>query len=208
MDVIVLPSYIALWLFSLFQCVLLLVLARQVGRILLRVEPSAGAAVTNDGPRIGDILSITSIQDIADRLIPIASATQDTLLIFTTPGCTSCKSVYPAVKALPSLPDLRVVVISGADSPDNDDIGKDLEGHGIPYIVAPTLPRLLNLTSPPYAIMIDTERRVITKGVVNHLLHLESLVNARRHGVATAEEFQARHIQLHHSHELSERSAS
>jgi methylamine dehydrogenase accessory protein MauD len=202
MDGILLPSYLGLWLFALIQFILLLALARQVGRILLRVEPSAGAAVTNSGPQIGDVLSIATIQDAHDRSIPIIEGESATLLVFTTPGCSSCDGVYPALKALARPDDLRILVVSGTEGPANERIARDLQKERIPYIVAPSLPKMLGILSPPYAVLIDKERRVLTKGVVNHLLHLESLINARQHGVATANEFEALHQQMHHAHSI------
>jgi methylamine dehydrogenase accessory protein MauD len=48
----------------------------------------------------------------------------------------------------------------------------------IPYIASESISRRYGVTSPPYAIILDPQRIVLGKGIVNHMDHLESLLNA------------------------------
>ena len=52
----------------------------------------------------------------------------------------------------------------------------------IPYVISPDLALKYNISITPYAIFVDKGGIVRGKGMVNHLEHLESFLNANELG--------------------------
>ena len=144
-----------------------------------------GAAVTSDGPEIGDTIPLTHVEDSEGRPLALrGNDARDTLLVFVSPGCSSCKDVFPAVKTLArsEAKIMRFIVASVTEHHKNHELADELKKVGIPYVSSPDFAHSLNVMSPPYAVLIDSEGVVRTKGMTNHIVHLESLINAYRSG--------------------------
>lgn len=49
----------------------------------------------------------------------------------------------------------------------------------VPFALSPRAGIVYGVSSTPYALLIDAEGKLVQKGVVNHLEHLESLLEYR-----------------------------
>jgi len=197
MNSFLLISYFVLWIVVIAQFIAIMALAHQLGRILLQMRPDIGAAAINDGPDVGEQLPVTVITDYKDRRLSLiqSDVTKKTLLLFTSPTCPSCEDLYPAVKTLTrSEKDiLDVILISIIEVNGYEKrMASIFNNTQINTVISPRFAEEMNITGTPYAILIDSEAFVRSKGIVNNIIHLESLINADRLGVATINEYYKR----------------
>ncbi|MBI3468105.1 MAG: hypothetical protein HY000_34295 [Planctomycetes bacterium] len=179
-------SYVALWALVLVQSVLILAMLRQIGVLHLRIAP-AGARILSFGPEIGDPVSPVTLQDMenpADELRVCGTMDSDLFLLFVTPTCAVCTSLMPAIKPLmrQSNGDLRwgIVAFGGrarcAEFRHRYHLGEVL------FAYAPEIRNQYKIAATPYALLIARDGHLISKGLVNHMEHLESIVAVLKPG--------------------------
>jgi methylamine dehydrogenase accessory protein MauD len=192
-----LVSYFALWAVVLILIFAFAVLARQIGIMHERLGAS-GARMTNVGPEIGELIPARTVSDISGRQIELGGvSSKPTLLTFMSATCASCSEVAPALRALwkneRRQVNFVVVSVSGSEE-DNRAFISRFGFEGIPYVLSPELGTAYRVLSPPYGLLLDNAGVVKTKGVVNRLEHLESLLNAAELGAPTMESYMAKRL--------------
>jgi methylamine dehydrogenase accessory protein MauD len=186
-------SHIALWVVVLIQGLVLIALLRQIGLLHLRLQPT-GARTTNVGPEIGESLPRTQVEDIFGRRIEIAEPGRPQLLLFVAPDCDVCGELMLAVKTIARREANRlgfVVLTSSEDKDLNTSYVKRHGLHSIPYVASSTVVARLGVFGFPYAMLIDGNGIVRSKGIVNHIEHLESIIESLSAGHATMEDYVA-----------------
>jgi methylamine dehydrogenase accessory protein MauD len=168
------------WILLLIEGLALVIIMREIGRIHLRLGPPYGARGLRDGLDIGSLVPPVTAKDQYQQQREIGGkSTKPLLLLFMAVGCPSCRSLSPALETFQrGYPELDVVVAIESD-------GRSVEGmlarenlEKIRCFVDGNLARHFQIRIYPYAILLDTAGRVISKGVVNNLEHLESLVHS------------------------------
>jgi methylamine dehydrogenase accessory protein MauD len=184
-------AVVGLWL--VVGCLALVVagLARQIGLLHRRIAP-AGARMMIDGPAVGDTVASAPITDIYGRVHDLPAPGLHTLLVFMAPGCEVCADLLPSVKSLVKSERswLRVVLISLSETWDVNDLyvrSHSLES--IPLIASKQLATDYGVSAPPYGVIVGPDVQVISKGIVGHFEHLESLINSARLGYDTLEAY-------------------
>ena len=129
--------------------VAVLVLAREVGMLRLRLGPSAALEISHEGPEVGGTTGL--IERFA-----LEPPNEFALAVFTSVGCHVCRVLGPAVDALRREPSLSVMTFE--ETADSD----VWDALGIPGV--------------PYALAMDTEGTVLAKGTFNNLAQLESVI--------------------------------
>jgi methylamine dehydrogenase accessory protein MauD len=179
-------SYIALWAFVILEAVVILALMRQVGLLHLRLG-ATGARLGNTGPELGERApEITGYDVNSGRSVKLShSIGKSTMLVFISPGCSSCDDLMPGVVALDHHEkDTNFIVVSDlADDRANREFIKRDHLNGIQFIANPKIVDDYHIGGSPYAVLVDAQGIVRSKGLVNHLEHLESLLNARDLGL-------------------------
>jgi methylamine dehydrogenase accessory protein MauD len=185
MNGIWLISYLALWLIVALLFLGVVVLARQIGLLHRRLVP-ASARMMNYGPKIGERAPIVTTVDAQGREVSLGVARgKQTLLVFMSATCPSCAELAPALKSVwkSERDSVEVVVVSlGGDEKTNRNFVTRHKLDDIPYVLSKALGNEYNVLAPPYGVLIDETGVVRSKGVVNHLDHLESLLEAARIG--------------------------
>ena len=129
--------------------VALLALAREVGMLRLRLGPAAALEIPEEGPEPGQQLDlIDRFAAIGDRAVALA--------VFTSEGCSVCRSLEPAIASLSGHPAVAVEVF---DEVADRDVWERL---GIP--------------GSPFSIALDPDGTVLAKGTFNNLAQLESVL--------------------------------
>ncbi len=176
-------SYFVLWGLFILQSLVVLLLLRQVGVLHLRVRPS-GARVLAIGPEIGRSAPGVLLEDMDNRKrqLRISQAMgTDVFLIFISPRCAVCATLMPAVKALAQQSKGRlqwaVVAFGGREQAWEFRRKNGLDSLLFAYVPEITKQYQVNLS--PYAILIRKDGIVISKGLVNHVEHLESLLEVK-----------------------------
>lgn len=189
MNQLLLVSYVAVWLLVLLLCLAVLVLARQIGLIQRRVGPLP-ARTEASGPSLGDRVEPLEAAGLDGRPVMVGGRRERaTLLVFLSARCGACKDLAPAMRSLwkseRAWLDLLAVLLGGDEAANREFVSqRALEK--IPAVNG-DLGERLGVRHPPYAVLIDRDGTVRAKGVVNHLEHLESLLNTLEAGHSTME---------------------
>lgn len=187
-------SQILLWLVFLAQAVAILALARQVGVLHERIAP-AGALTLHQTLKAGDEAPRHSVIDFWGRPYEIGGVcARSQLIMFVSPDCPICKSLLPIVKSAAAAERswLDVVFASDGDEAEHRDFAERYGLKPFGYLLSERLGRSFQVSKLPYGVLIDEAGKVAALGVLNSREHLESLFEAKRHKVASLQDFYAR----------------
>ena len=129
--------------------VAVLALAREVGLLRLRLGPGSALELPEEGPPVFGRV------DLADRF-RFDPETTLALAVFTSDGCHVCRSLEPSLRVLEGDP--RVAVASFEEDADAG------------------VWRELDIPGSPFAVALDREGTVLSKGTFNNLAQLESVL--------------------------------
>jgi methylamine dehydrogenase accessory protein MauD len=171
-----------LWLGLLAELVMIIVLARQIGRLNQRLAP-VGARSGPSGPDLGARVEPFSLSTVEGSVIALGDPRSTAfMLVFVSPACPACIELVPALRTLHMTDrELKVVLVSvvgdhheAASFKVNGRIGP------LQLAIGEQLAREWDIRVTPYVVVISSEGFVRAKGVANHMEHLESLVDAAR----------------------------
>jgi len=184
-------SAIFSWVVILVLVVALLALARQVGVLHMRVAP-AGALTTAGGPSVGAKAPAISAQTLDGATISVGGAAPGAslrLLMFVSATCPLCKNLIPMAKSFAR--DERVQLIFVGD--DTVEAQRAMiERHGLggyQFINGPDVGQAFEVGKLPFAVLLDAEGVILSKGLVNSREHLESLIIAHEMGVQSVQDY-------------------
>jgi methylamine dehydrogenase accessory protein MauD len=167
----------ALWVLVIGELVLILALARQIGQLHLRLAP-AGARTLNAGPELG--ASIDRIDLVAvdgTHSVPIYATGKRTIAVFVSPTCGVCDRVIPALHTLSRRGrSLRVLALASSTSVEQNREFVKRTGLRVPFVDGSDLTDQWHVAPVPYAVLFESDGRVASKGMVNNLEQLESLL--------------------------------
>lgn len=179
------------WIIILILGASLVALARQVGILHLRVAP-AGALTTAGGPAVGTAPAAIDAQTLDGWPVTIGGPAPGTtlrLLMFVSAQCPLCKALIPAARSFAH--DERISLTFVGD----DDVAAQramiarhgLDGHA--FINGPEIGQAFAVSKLPYAVLLNADGEVLSKGLVNSREHLESLVIAHEMGVRSVQDY-------------------
>jgi len=185
-------SNVLLWIAVTVLAGLVLALLRQVGVLHERIAPVG--ALSSSGPlKVGTPAPEISVRcwDGDAQTIGAASADgRNTLLLFVSPTCPVCKTLLPTAEAtVLSEGKTRLFLASDGARSEHE---KFVQTHALArfgYALSSELGMAYGAGKLPYAVLIDADGIVRAFGLVNTREHLESLFEARDHGVASVQEF-------------------
>ena len=189
-------SNIILWVIVIALTILLFAVTRQVGILHERVAP-AGALQPTSGPKIGEIteeIKTSSLQGSSVILGGTQEEEKASLVLFISPTCPVCKELVPTAKSLAKaeLNQIRLFFASdGEDLKQHKNYIHDLEIEDYPYLVSEALGMYYQVSKLPFAVLIDGNGILRSKGLVNTREHLESLIESMDTGIATVQEYVA-----------------
>jgi hypothetical protein len=129
--------------------VALLALAREVGELRLAVAPQAALSLDHEGPELGGRVALVERFE-RDATLKVA--------VFTSSGCSLCAALEPSLRLLGNDPGVELAIF------DEHDDAEAWESLAVP--------------GSPYAVVLDPDGIVLSKGTFNSLYQLESLVGA------------------------------
>ncbi|MDQ3916155.1 MAG: redoxin domain-containing protein [Actinomycetota bacterium] len=183
-----LVSYVLLWIALAVTVAGLVVLARQIGIIHRRI-PAFGARETPAGPDIGEPAPLVRVSDLNGRAVELGGhKDKATLLVFVSSSCPACSEILPGVRSLARAERRRLetILISLSSVGATRDFVAANGLEGLPVVVARgDVDEAYRVATSPYGIFVARDGTVRSKGLVNSLEHLESLLNASEHEVAT-----------------------
>ncbi|MBI4445031.1 MAG: thioredoxin fold domain-containing protein [Acidobacteria bacterium] len=167
-------SNIALWVAFVLQALFILALFRYIGYLLERVPPE-GLPLGQKPPR-REVEDLDGAKHILGEPSP-----RPRVLIFTAPGCPWCEKLAPEIApfAQSVAPTYDVFVIVMANQKPEDArkyIARIAQNGVVKGVVAPHLMEPYKIVGTPYAIVLDEEGLVRSKGVTNTLTDLQTLI--------------------------------
>jgi len=189
-------SVVLLWIAVLVLAVVVLALLRQVGLLNERIAPT-GALLGSEGPRPGEAAPVVDVRDWRGAPLRIGARDPEgraTLLLFVSPTCPVCKTLLPQARAVCAAERGETRLVLASDGPRAEHV-EFVAAHldrDEPYALSERLGLAYQVGRLPYAVLIDADGVLRARGLVNTREHLESLFEARHHGVASVQEFVAR----------------
>jgi len=182
--VIVLSIVVLLLVIAVFA------LARQIGILHTRLAP-AGALMTSAGPEVGQPAPRLSVPDLRGQPVLIGDAAALPLLIlFVSPSCPICKELVPVAKSMARAEKLRLVFASDGGEASRHAEYVDRMGLGsYQYVVSLELGMKFQVGKLPYAVLIDGDGVLRSRGLVNSREHLESLVESMLSGYQSIQDY-------------------
>lgn len=187
-------SNVMLWILLVALALVVFALTRQIGVLHERLAP-AGALTLSGGVKAGETLPSMSLSTFDGRdlqLESFAKQKRGVLLFFLSPTCPLCKALLPVVmrvaKEERAWLDL-VFVSDGGTRAEHEAYVVDRQLERFPYVLSQELGVALQVGKLPYAALIDEAGVLVAKGLVNSREHLESLLEAKRLGVASINEY-------------------
>jgi methylamine dehydrogenase accessory protein MauD len=173
-------SVVLLWLAVIALGVMLWALSRQVGVLFERVAPM-GALVTDAGPAVGSASPVFALRGIQSEVVDVGAAGErPMLLFFLSPTCPVCKKLIPVLKSLQrdERRQLAVVLASDGEQAEHLRFVREQGLESMPYVLSTELGMSYRVSRLPYAVLLDAQGVVASKGLVNSREQLDSLLNA------------------------------
>lgn len=168
----------ALWIVVLAQFLMVVALARQIGLLHSRLPPS-GALVTNAGPPIGSNAAPLELPRMEGGVTRV-DAGLPAMLVFILPSCGVCSKIVGDLKALERRERIRVFVASLTQDADSNRAFVASAGlTPMTLYLGADLAARWGISSTPQAVVLDALGVVRSKGIVNNLEQIESLLEAR-----------------------------
>ncbi len=182
--VMLLSAVVLILVFAMFA------LARQIGVLHTRLAP-AGALMTTAGPKVGQPAPVLSVPDIKGNPITIgAPGRLPQLILFVSPTCPICKELVPTAKSMARSEKLSLVFGSdGGQLQKHSDYVDRMKIEKYPYVVSLELGMKFEVGKLPFAVLIDEQGVLRSKGLVNSREHLESLVESMRSGYESIQDY-------------------
>jgi methylamine dehydrogenase accessory protein MauD len=183
-----------LWLVIVLLSILVFALTRQVGILHERVAP-AGALQPTTGPKVGELTKNIQVTSLQGESIEIGGASKDglaSLILFISPTCPVCKTLVPTAKSLVRSESKRLRLTFGSDGEDpqqHKNYVEDLDIGTCPYFLSQSVGMYYQVSKLPFAVLIDANGTLQSKGLVNTREHLESLIESMDLGIATVQEY-------------------
>ncbi len=193
MNTALLVSNITLWILLAGLTFTVVALARQIGILHERIAP-AGALMVSGGPKVGEASPVIEVSDINGTDLSIGAARPDkksTLVFFLSPNCPVCKTLLPVLESSAKAEKdwLEIMLASDGDSAGQKAFIEQYKLQGFTYILSSNLGLTFQVGKLPFAILLDQDGIIRSKGLVNSREHLESLFEAKERGVASVQEY-------------------
>lgn len=179
------------WLVILGLVLMLLALARQVGVLHMRVAP-AGALTTSGGPAVGGKGPAVPAHTLDGKDVIVggpAATVPLRLLMFVSASCPLCKGLIPAARSFAHDERLELTFVGDDDAVTQRAMISQQGLEAYRFVNGPEVGQAYEVGKLPYAVLLDAEGTILSKGLVNSREHLESLVIAHEMGIATVQDY-------------------
>jgi len=187
-------SNVVLWVLVIGLALAVFALTRQIGVLHERVAP-AGALTLSGGVKAGETppkLSLSTLDGQTLALDSYAANGRGVLLFFLSPTCPLCRALLPVVARVAKEERKWLDLVFASDGGTRDEHAAyvaEKQLQGFPYVISQELGVAFRVGKLPYAALLDERGVLVAKGLVNTREHIESLLEAKRLGVASVNEY-------------------
>ena len=153
-----------------------------------------GALMVAGGPKVGEAAPLIEVTDLDGLDYSLGAAREDgksTLIFFLSPSCPVCKTLLPVLKSSQRSERqwLEILLASDGDAADQQRFIEKEKLEAFPYLLSSNLGLTYQVGKLPYAVLLDQDGIIRSKGLINSREHLESLFEAKELGVASVQEY-------------------
>jgi len=150
---------------------------RQLAIVTRRTSPQ-GARLTEDGPRIGECIRTFLPPD--SNILLSTSDVHGNLILFLSSACRICENLEREVALLSDSwrREFHVLIHFDDGDPAFDARSANLKRFTAISTLKSPLRTNLGIGFVPYAVLLDSQLRVVKKALVNNAHHVESLFDA------------------------------
>lgn len=181
MSEFVIASIVALWIFALVLAFLLAGTLRQLGLMSLRLGSDPGALITRRGLDRGSVGPNTILMDVATgQPVPLLDSAQHAhVLVFTSPGCAACADLMPHLREVAATRRGYAFTVICRGSIDTCRAHADATSGAVRVLADEDglAESAYDVSLTPFVYLLDYERRVLLRGVVNHWQQMEMLID-------------------------------
>ena len=146
------------------------------------------------GPKAGDLAPEMEFETLSGATLHLGGEHPDqrtTLIFFLSPNCPVCKTLLPVLKSSKkSEADwLDILLASDGDAMEQKRFIDDAKLGDFTYLMSSNLGLTYQVVKLPFAVLIDQDGIIRSKGLVNSREHHESLFEAKERGVATVQQY-------------------
>lgn len=178
-------SNILLWIVVLVQIAVIFALARQIGILFERVSP-VGAMISDSGPALGDKVAPMTLPNLNGDSLPLGGELgRAQLIFFLSTSCPICKALLPSLRSIQGDEKAWLDVVLASDGREalHRRLIESENLQDFPYVLSSELGMSFRVSKLPFAVLLDRDGKVVSKGLVNSREQLESLFTASETGV-------------------------
>jgi methylamine dehydrogenase accessory protein MauD len=188
---ILMASNVLLWGAFLALAALMLGVIRQIGLLHERSAP-LGAMMIDHGPDVGErspVFTVTAFDGTPVTVGRSINQGRPSLLMFTGPSCPICQKLLPIIRSVAGLEDTDVILISDGTAAEHRQFLRDHPLENELYVVSAEIGMRYQVSKVPYGVLLDSDGKIIAKGLCNTREHVESLFEALRLGHASLQNY-------------------
>jgi hypothetical protein len=161
-------AFVVQWILLAVLAVVVVALARQIGVLHLRLEPTGALEVDDEGPPLESAPEVRTARARDGTPTLVGGPGPARLLAFVSETCPICEHLLASLPTAASAGGLVPQVVSD----------RELEGaYGVPGV--------------PFVVVLDELGVVRSKGTVNSLEQIEGLIDTARRRIDEAEQLRA-----------------
>ena len=171
------------------------VLARQIGVLFERIAPM-GALMNDSGPKVGDLTPAFTLNSLTGGAVHIGRDKEKAMLVFfLSPTYPVCKKLLPILRSVKTSEKdwLDVVLASDGEEEKHQRFIQHVGLQDFPYVLSTELGLGYRVSRLPFAVLMDKQGVIRSKGLINSREQLESLFNAMEMGVGSVQSFLEQH---------------
>ena len=150
-------AFVVQWVLLLVLGVTVVALARQVGKLHLRLGPRGALEIDTEGPEVGSVAPPVRARTERGTPVRLGGPGPAMIVLFASPSCSICREVAPAIPAVARAAGLVPLVVHDEDAE-----------------------RAYDVPGTPFLVVLDERGTVRAKGTVNNLEQVEGLVDTAR----------------------------
>lgn len=174
-------------------------MARQIGILLERISP-VGAMMNDSGPKLGEVAPKMVIPSLTSDAVTLGvPALKSSLVFFLSPSCPVCKKLIPVLKEMQISEGNWLQIYLASDGPEakHRKFIDEQDLHGMPYLLSEQLGVTYKVARLPFAVLMDEEGVVKSKGLVNSREQIESIFNAHESGYMSIQDLVQQGAAIH-----------
>lgn len=169
-------SYVALWIIVICLSFLMLLVFRQFGLVYLK---SSAEGVSKSGVALNTKIPDLELTTNLGMKIKLSELKQPTVLLFTSPHCAPCQKLIEKLNDYIIEYPLVNIILMSIDHKSDDPI---------PQLRCPVVPlpnrdmytKVFEGEVTPYGFLIDENRKVLSKGLINDPKSIEFLIQTSK----------------------------